>query len=68
MRTNAVEGIFPVGCLEEGSHPCGTLIDTRLEQRGDVAGSACALVVAVAWARGADLGAYGAFKIINPSL
>lgn len=68
MRADAVEGVFPVGCLEEGRHPCATLIDARLERRGDVAGAACAMVVAVARARGADLGAYGAFKVIDPAL
>lgn len=68
MRTDAVEGIFTVGCLEEGSHPCAALVDTRLEKRGDVAGAACALVVAIAWAGGAEFSAYGAFKVINPAL
>ena len=68
MRANAVERIFAVGLFQERSHPSGALIDAGLELRGDRAGAACGLVVAVAWARGADFGADGAFEVVDGAL
>ena len=68
MRADAVEGVFALGGIEEGRHPVGALIDTRLGLQGDGAGAACALVVAVAWAWCADFGASGALEAIDAAL
>ena len=68
VRADAVELVLAVGLLEEGSQPGGALIDARLELRRDCAGAACALLVAVAGARGADFGVYGALEVIDGAL
>ena len=68
MRADAVELVLAVGLLEERRQPGGALIDAGLELRRDCAGAAGGLLVAVAGARGADFGAYGAFEVIDGAL
>ena len=68
MRTDAVKRVLAVGLLEERRQPGGALIDAGLELRRDGAGAACALLVAVAGARGADFGVYGAFEVMDGTL
>ena len=68
MRADAVKRVLAVCLFEEGSHPRGPLVDARLELRRDGAGAAGALLVAVAGARGAEFGAYGAFELVDGAL
>ena len=68
VRADAVERVLAIGLFEEGRQPGGALVDARLELRRDGARAAGALLVAVAGARGADFGVYGAFEVIDRAL
>ena len=67
VPADAVEGVLTLGRSEELGHPGGALVDARLVLQGDRTGAACAVIVAVAGAGGADFVALG-LQLIDAAL
>ena len=59
MRADAIERVLVFSRNEELRQPGAALVDARLVLQGDCASTACAVLVAVAGAGGADFGSYG---------
>lgn len=59
MRADTIERVLVFSRNEEFRQPGAALVDARLVLQGDCASTACAVLVAVAGAGGADFGSYG---------